>query len=54
MTDHYHFVTLRVTTSEHPPNEPDPLGDGRVQFLADGRVLEAEVVSVVCEVTPPS
>jgi hypothetical protein len=51
MTDHYHFVTLMVSSSEHPPDEPDPLRDGMAQLVADGRVLEVEVVSAVCEVT---
>jgi hypothetical protein len=51
MTDRYHFVTLRVTTSEHPPDEPGPLGDGIVQLVVDGHMLEVEVVSSICEVT---
>jgi len=29
MTDHYHYIILRVTSSEHLPDEPDPL-DARV------------------------
>jgi hypothetical protein len=51
MADHYHYVVLRLTSSEHPPDEPDPLGD-RVELLVDGRVLAAEVVSTTCEATP--
>jgi hypothetical protein len=52
MADHYHYVTLRLTSSEHPLDEPDPLGDGRVELLVDGRTLAAEVVSTTCDATP--
>jgi hypothetical protein len=32
MTDHYHYIILRVTSSEHPLDKPDPL-DARVKLL---------------------
>jgi hypothetical protein len=55
MTDHYHYIILRVTSSEHPPDEPDPL-DARVKLLTGGQVLKnVEVVQTICgDVTPPS
>jgi hypothetical protein len=52
MEQHFHYVVLRLTSSEHPPDEPDPLGDGKVELLVDGRTLAAEVVSTTCEATP--
>ena len=53
MTDHYHYIILRVTSSEHPPDEPDPL-DARVKLLTGGQVLEnVEVVQTIYgDVTP--
>jgi hypothetical protein len=55
MTDHYHYIILRVTSSEHLPDEPDPL-DARVKLLTGGQVLKnVEVVQTICgDVTPPS
>jgi hypothetical protein len=48
MTDHYHYIILRVTSSEHPPDEPDPL-DARVELLSGGQVLgNVEVVQTIC------
>jgi hypothetical protein len=55
MTDHYHYIILRVTSSEHPLDKPDPL-DARVKLLTGGQVLKnVEVVQTICgDVTPPS
>lgn len=53
MADHYHYVALRLTSSEHPPDEPDPLEqlteDGKVELRAGGYTFTAELVSTTCD-----